>query len=152
MELLELLSNIRAIRLERKTLEELINDLIEREKPADYPKGTISEEKVQTHFAQKTAEKVLHDLQLLLFNLAVQKDNLMALEIEATQRIYKEITDPLQRVFIIKRFIQNKPVKEIIRDFGMPKTSFYRTFENFFDIGKNGTKWDKKNSSRCDTM
>ena len=31
--------------------------------------GTISEERVQTHFAQKTAEKVLQDLQLLLFNL-----------------------------------------------------------------------------------
>lgn len=152
MELLNLLSNIRAIRIERKTLEDLISDLIEREKPSNYPNTTIQGERVQSNHTQKPAENVYLEMQNLINELEIQKDNLLAVEVEATRRVYKEITDPLERAFVIKRFIQNKPVRDIIRDFSMPKTSFYRMFEKFFDIGKNGTKWDKKNSSRCDTM
>jgi ACT domain-containing protein len=69
----------------------------------------------------------------------------MALEIEATQRIYKEIKDPLHRVFIIKRFIQNKPVKEIIKDFGWSKSLFYKTFEKYFSsVDKKDENGQKK--------
>lgn len=147
MELLNLLSNMRAIRIERKSLEELIRDLEEREKPSDYPKNTIQGERVQNNHIQRPAENVLQDMQNLINELNVQKENLLAIEIEATRRVYKEITDPLERAFIIKRFIQNKPVKEIIRDFGWSKSVFYRTFEKFFDTGTKKTFWDKKNSS-----
>lgn len=132
MELLNLLSNIRAIRIERKTLEDLISDLIEREKPSNYPNTTISEERVQSNHQQKTAENVFLEMQNLINELAIQKDNLLAVEVDATRRVYKEITDPLERAFIIKRFIQNKPVKEIIRDFGWSKSLFYKTFEKYF--------------------
>ena len=152
MELLNLLSSIRAIRLERKTLEELINDLIEREKPADYPKGTISGERVQSNHTQKPAENVYLEMQNLINELEIQKDNLLAVEVEATRRVYKEITDPLERAFIIKRFIQNKPVKEIIRVFGWSRPTFYKKFEKYFPRETNLTKIDKFNSSRCDIM
>lgn len=147
MELLNLLSNIRAIRIERKTLEDLIADLIEREKPSNYPNSTIQGERVQSNHTQKPAENVYLEMQNLINELNIQKDNLLAVEVEATRRVYKEITDPLERAFIIKRFIQNKPVKEIIRDFGWSKSVFYRTFEKFFDTGTKKTFWDKKNSS-----
>ena len=101
MELLNLLSNIRAIRIERKTLEDLISDLIEREKPSNYPNTTISEERVQSNHQQKTAENVFLEMQNLINELAIQKDNLLAVEVDATRRVYKEITDPLERAFII---------------------------------------------------
>lgn len=144
MELLNLLSNIRAIRIERKTLEDLINDLIEREKPSNYPNTTISEERVQSNHQQKSAENVYLEMQNLINELENQKDNLLAVEVEATRRVYKEITDPLERAFIIKRFIQNKPVREIIRDFGWSKSFFYKTFEKYFSSvdkkDKNGQK------------
>ena len=152
MELLNLLSNIRAIRIERKTLEDLISDLIEREKPSNYPNTTISEERVQSNHQQKTAENVFLEMQNLINELAIQKDNLLAVEVEATRRVYKEITDPLERAFIIKRFIQNKPVKEIIRDFGWSRPTFYKKFEKYFSRETNLTKKDSFNSSRCDTM
>lgn len=152
MELLNLLSNIRAIRIERKTLEDLISDLIEREKPSNYPNTTISEERVQSNHTQKPAENVYLEMQNLINELAIQKDNLLAVEVEATRRVYKEITDPLERAFIIKRFIQNKPVKEIIRDFGWSRPTFYKKFEKYFSRETNLTKIDKFNSSRCDTM
>lgn len=145
MELLNLLSNIRAIRIERKTLEDLINDLIEREKPSNYPNTTISEERVQSNHQQKTAENVFLEMQNLINELAIQKDNLLAVEVEATRRVYKEITDPLERAFIIKRFIQNKPVKEIIRDFGWSKSLFYKTFEKYFSsVDKKDENGQKK--------
>ena len=152
MELLNLLSNIRAIRIERKTLEDLISDLIEREKPSNYPNTTISEERVQSNHQQKTAENVFLEMQNLINELAIQKDNLLAVEVDATRRVYKEITDPLERAFIIKRFIQNKPVKEIIRDFGWSRPTFYKKFEKYFPRETNLTKIDKFNSSRYDTM
>lgn len=152
MELLNLLSNIRAIRIERKTLEDLISDLIEREKPSNYPNTTISEERVQSNHQQKTAENVFLEMQNLINELAIQKDNLLAVEVDATRRVYKEITDPLERAFIIKRFIQNKPVKEIIRDFGWSRPTFYKKFEKYFSRETNLTKKDSFNSSRCDTM
>ena len=141
MELLNLLSNIRAIRIERKTLEDLISDLIEREKPSNYPNTTISEERDQRNHIQRPAENVLQDMQILINELNIQKENLLAIEIETTRRVYKEITDPLERAFIIKRFIQNKPVKEIIRDFGWSKSLFYKTFEKYF------SSVDKKNEN-----
>lgn len=145
MELLNLLSNIRAIRIERKTLEDLISDLIEREKPSNYPNTTISEERVQSNHQQKTAENVFLEMQNLINELAIQKDNLLAVEVDATRRVYKEITDPLERAFIIKRFIQNKPVKEIIRDFGWSKSLFYKTFEKYFSsVDKKDENGQKK--------
>ena len=147
MELLNLLSNIRAIRIERKTLEDLIADLIEREKPSNYPNSTIQGERVQSNHTQKPAENVYLEMQNLINELAIQKDNLLAVEVEATRRVYKEITDPLERAFIIKRFIQNKPVKEIIRDFGWSRPTFYKRFEKYFPRETNLTKIDKFNSS-----
>jgi hypothetical protein len=152
MELLNLLSNIRAIRIERKTLEDLISDLIEREKPSNYPNTTIQGERVQSNHTQKPAENVYLEMQNLINELAIQKDNLLAVEVEATRRVYKEITDPLERAFIIKRFIQNKPVKEIIRDFGWSRPTFYKKFEKYFPRETNLTKIDKFNSSRCNIM
>lgn len=147
MELLNLLSNIRAIRIERKTLEDLIADLIEREKPSDYPKNTVQGERVQSNHTQKPAENVYLEMQNLINELAIQKDNLLAVEVDATRRVYKEITNPLERAFIIKRFIQNKPVKEIIRDFGWSRPTFYKRFEKYFPRETNLTKIDKFNSS-----
>ena len=152
MELLNLLSNIRAIRIERKTLEDLIADLIEREKPSNYPNSTIQGERVQSNHTQKPAENVYLEMQNLINELNIQKDNLLAIEVEATRRVYKEITDPLERAFIIKRFIQNKLVKEIIRDFGWSKPTFYKKFEKYFPRETNLTKIDKFNSSRCNIM
>ena len=152
MELLNLLSNIRAIRIERKTLEDLISDLIEREKPSNYPNSTIQGERVQSNHQQKSAENVFLEMQNLINELAIQKDNLLAVEVDATRRVYKEITDPLERAFIIKRFIQNKPVKEIIRDFGWSRPTFYKKFEKYFPRETNLTKIDKFNSSRCNIM
>lgn len=146
MELLNLLSNIRAIRIERKTLEDLIADLIEREKPSNYPNSTIQGERVQSNHTQKPAENVYLEMQNLINELNIQKDNLLAIEVDATRRVYKEITDPLERAFIIKRFIQNKPVKEIIRDFAMPKSSFYNLFKKYFSPLDKLDKIDKKNS------
>ena len=147
MELLNLLSNIRAIRIERKTLEDLIADLIEREKPSNYPNSTIQGERVQSNHTQKPAENVYLEMQNLINELNIQKDNLLAIEVEATRRVYKEITDPLERAFIIKRFIQNKPVKEIIRDLGWSRPTFYKRFEKYFLRETNLTKIDKFNSS-----
>ena len=147
MELLNLLSNIRAIRIERKTLEDLIADLIEREKPSNYPNSTIQGERVQSNHTQKPAENVYLEMQNLINELNIQKDNLLAVEVEATRRVYKEITDPLERAFIIKRFIQNKPVKEIIRDLGWSRPTFYKRFEKYFLRETNLTKIDKFNSS-----
>lgn len=147
MELLNLLSNIRAIRIERKTLEDLIADLIEREKPSNYPNSTIQGERVQSNHTQKPAENVYLEMQNLINELNIQKDNLLAIEVDATRRVYKEITDPLERAFIIKRFIQNKPVKEIIMDFGWSKPTFYKKFEKYFSRETNLTKIDKFNSS-----
>ena len=145
MELLNLLSNIRAIRIERKTLEDLISDLIEREKPSNYPNTTIQGERVQNNHIQRPAENVLQDMQILINELNIQKENLLAIEIDATRRVYKEITDPLERAFIIKRFIQNKPVKEIIRDFGWSKSLFYKTFEKYFSsVDKKDENGQKK--------
>lgn len=152
MELLNLLSNMRAIRIERKTLEELLDKLIEEQKPSEYPKNTIQGERVQNNHIQRPAENVLQDMQNLINELNVQKENLLAIEIEATRRVYKEITDPLERAFIIKRFIQNKPVKEIIRDFGWSRPTFYKKFEKYFSRETNLTKKDSFNSSRCDTI
>ena len=152
MELLNLLSNIRAIRIERKTLEDLIADLIEREKPSNYPNSTKQGERVQSNHTQKPAENVYLEMQNLINELNIQKDNLLAIEVEATRRVYKEITDPLERAFIIKRFIQNKLVKEIIRDFGWSKPTFYKKFEKYFPRETNLTKIDKFNSSRCNIM
>lgn len=152
MELLNLLSNIRAIRIERKTLEDLISDLIEREKPSNYPNTTIQGERVQSNHTQKPAENVYLEMQNLINELEINKDNLLAVEVEATRRVYKEITDPLERAFIIKRFIQNKPVKEIIRDFGWSRPTFYKKFEKYFPRETNLTKIDKFNSSRCNIM
>lgn len=152
MELLNLLSNMRAIRIERKSLEELIKDLEEREKPSGYPASTVQGERVQNNHTQRPAENVLQDMQNLINELAIQKDNLLAVEVEATRRVYKEITDPLERAFIIKRFIQNKPVKEIIRDFGWSRPTFYKKFEKYFPRETNLTKIDKFNSSRCNIM
>ena len=147
MELLNLLSNIRAIRIERKTLEDLIADLIEREKPSNYSNSTIQGERVQSNHTQKPAENVYLEMQNLINELNIQKDNLLAIEVDATRRVYKEITDPLERAFIIKRFIQNKPVKEIIRDFGWSRPTFYKRFEKYFPRETNLTKIDKFNSS-----
>ena len=147
MELLNLLSNIRAIRIERKTLEYLIADLIERENPSNYPNSTIHGERIQSNHTQKPAENVYLEMQNLINELNIQKDNLLAIEVEATRRVYKEITDPLERAFIIKRFIQNKPVKEIIRDFGWSRPTFYKRFEKYFPRETNLTKIDKFNSS-----
>lgn len=147
MELLNLLSDIRDIRIERKTLENLIADLIEREKPSNYPNSTIQGERVQSNHTQKPAENVYLEMQNLINELNIQKDNLLAVEVEATRRVYKEITDPLERAFIIKRFIQNKPVKEIIRDFGWSRPTFYKRFEKYFPRETNLTKIDKFNSS-----
>lgn len=147
MELLNLLSNIRAIRIERKTLEDLIADLIEREKPSNYPNSTIQGERVQSNHTQKPAENLYLEMQNLINELNIQKDNLLAIEVDATRRVYKEITDPLERAFIIKRFIQNKPVKEIIRDLGWSKPTFYKKFEKYFSRETNLTKIDKFNSS-----
>lgn len=152
MELLNLLSNIRAIRIERKTLEDLIADLIEREKPSNYPNSTIQGERVQSNHTQKPAENVYLEMQNLINELNIQKDNLLAVEVEAIRRVYKEITDPLERAFITKRFIQNKPVKEIIRDFGWSRPTFYKKFEKYFSRETNLTKKDSFNSSRCDTI
>lgn len=152
MELLNLLSNMRAIRIERKTLEELLDKLIEEQKPSEYPKNTIQGERVQNNHIQRPAENVLQDMQNLINELNVQKENLLAIEIEATRRVYKEITAPLERAFIIKRFIQNKPVKEIIRDFGWSRPTFYKKFEKYFSRETNLTKKDSFNSSRCDTI
>ena len=147
MELLNLLSNIRAIRIERKTLEYLIADLIERENPSNYPNSTIHGERIQSNHTQKPAENVYLEMQNLINELNIQKDNLLAIEVEATRRVYKEITDPLERAFIIKRFIQNKPVKEIIRDLGWSRPTFYKRFEKYFLRETNLTKIDKFNSS-----
>jgi len=152
MELLNLLSNMRAIRIERKSLEELLDKLIEEQKPSEYPKNTIQGERVQNNHIQRPAENVLQDMQNLINELNVQKENLLAIEIEATRRVYKEITAPLERAFIIKRFIQNKPVKEIIRDFGWSRPTFYKKFEKYFSRETNLTKKDSFNSSRCDTI
>lgn len=145
MELLNLLSNMRAIRIERKSIEELIKDLEEREKPSGYPASTVQGERVQNNHTQRPAENVLQDMQNLINELAIQKDNLLAVEVEATRRVYKEITDPLERAFIIKRFIQNKPVKEIIKDFGWSKSLFYKTFEKYFSsVDKKDENGQKK--------
>lgn len=152
MELLNLLSNMRAIRIERKSLEELLDKLIEEQKPSEYPKNTIQGERVQNNHIQRPAENVLQDMQNLINELNVQKENLLAIEIEATRRVYKEITAPLERAFIIKRFIQNKPVKEIIRDFGWSRPTFYKKFEKYFSRETNLTKKDSFNSSRCDII
>lgn len=152
MELLNLLSNMRAIRIERKTLEELLDKLIEEQKPSEYPKNTIQGERVQSNHTQKPAENVYLEMQNLINELNIQKDNLKAIEVDAIRRVYKEITDPLERAFIIKRFIQNKPVKEIIRDFGWSRPTFYKKFEKYFSRETNLTKKDSFNSSRCDTI
>lgn len=152
MELLNLLSNMRAIRIERKSLEELLDKLIEEQKPSEYPKNTIQGERVQNNHIQRPAENVLQDMQNLINELNVQKENLLAIEIEATRRVYKEITAPLERAFIIKRFIQNKPVKEIIKDFGWSRPTFYKKFEKYFSRETNLTKKDSFNSSRCDII
>lgn len=150
--LLDLLSSIRAVRLERKTLEELINDLIEREKPAGYPTSTISGEKVQSNHTQSTAENVYLKMQKLIGELEIQKESLMGLEIEATQRIYKELKDPWERSFVVKRFFQNKPVREIIREFGISKSLFYKTYEKYFSSVDKKNKNGQKKQVKCDTI
>lgn len=132
MDYLKFLSGLNKARIERKTLEELLDKLIEEQKPSEYPTAVIQDVKVQSNHQQKSAETVCLEMQELINKLTIQKVMLQASEAEGINLIYKQIKDPLERSFLINRFYLNKPVREMMRDFGMSKATFYRTFGNFF--------------------
>ena len=133
---LVLLQSLQKIRIERKTLEELLRDIERLKKeqaPADYPTNTIADnDRVQNNKQQRTAESVFIELQNLESNLNLQRISLLASEVDGINKIYKEVKDPLDRSFLIKRFVQNKPIREMMRDFGCSRPTFYKKFEKFF--------------------
>ena len=130
------LQDLQKLTIERKTIEELqekLNKLIKEQTPTDYPSSTLQDnDKVQSNHHQRSAESVLMEIQKLQDELQTQKESLIEFEIKSIRQIKKEITDPLQRSFLVKRYILNKPVKEIIRDFGMSKSYFYKIFGKYF--------------------
>ena len=67
-----------------------------------------------------------------MVQLEVQRDNLLKLEIDTINQINKDVDDSLEKSFVIKKYILNKQTKEIIKDFGMSKSFFYKTFKNYF--------------------
>jgi hypothetical protein len=131
-EFLDLLRNLQKMRIERKTTEELIEHLLKEQTPSGYPSSTIQGERVQTSGRTQTAEYVLTRLAQLRFQLEVQRDNLLKLEIDTINQINKDVDDSLEKSFVIKKYILNKQTKEIIKDFGMSKSFFYKTFKNYF--------------------
>jgi len=140
MEIQNFLQGLSKVRIERKTLEELLEKLIKEQSPSDYPSSTIQEERVQNNNQQRSAESVCLEMQELINRLNIQKVMLQASEAEGINFIYSQIKDPLERSFLINRFYLNKPVREMLRDFGMSKATFYRTFEKFFSRETNETK------------
>ena len=140
MDYLKFLSGLNKARIERKTLEELLDKLIEEQKPSEYPTAVIQDVKVQSNHQQKSAETVCLEMQELINKLTIQKVMLKSSEAEGINFIYSQIKDPLERSFLINRFYLNKPVREIMRDFGMSKATFYRTFGKFFSRETNETK------------
>lgn len=145
-EFLDLLRNLQKMRIERKTTEELIDHLYKEQTPSDYPSTTIQGERVQTSGRTQTAEYVLTRLAQLRFQLEVQRDNLLKLEIDTINQINKDVDDSLEKSFIIKKYILNQQTKEIIKDFGMSKSFFYRTFKDFFGQWTKKTHRDDTNS------
>ena len=144
---LNFLLDLQKIRIERKTTEELLEKLFREQTPSDYPTTTLQGEKVQSNHMTKTAETVVLQIQQLMFYLEVQRDNLIKTEIEAIKKINIEVKDSLLRSFLVKKFILNKPTKEIIRDFGWSKPTFYKKFQKYFRTETNLTKIDEINSS-----
>lgn len=140
MDYLKFLSGLNKARIERKTLEELLDKLIEEQKPSEYPTAVIQDVKVQSNHQQKSAETVCLEMQELINKLTIQKVMLKSNEAECINFIYSQIKDPLERSFLINRFYLNKPVREMMRDFGMSKATFYRTFGKFFSRETNETK------------
>lgn len=140
MDYLKFLSGLNKARIERKTLEELLDKLIEEQKPSGYPTAVIQDVKVQSNHQQKSAETVCLEMQELINKLTIQKVMLKSSEAEGINFIYSQIKDPLERSFLINRFYLNKPVREMMRDFGMSKATFYRTFGKFFSRETNETK------------
>lgn len=140
MDYLKFLSGLNKARIERKTLEELLDKLIEEQKPSEYPTAVIQDVKVQSNHQQKSAETVCLEMQELINKLTIQKVMLKSNEAEGINFIYSQIKDPLERSFLINRFYLNKPVREMMRDFGMSKATFYRTFGKFFSRETNETK------------
>lgn len=146
-EFLDLLRNLQKMRIERKTTEELIEHLLKEQTPSGYPSFTINGERVQTSGRTQTAEYVLTRLAQLRFQLEVQRDNLLKLEIDTINQINKDVDDSLEKSFVIKKYILNKQTKEIIKDFGMSKSFFYKTFKNYFGQLTKKTLKDDKNLS-----
>lgn len=140
MDYLKFLSGLNKARIERKTLEELLDKLIEEQKPSEYPTAVIQDVKVQSNHQQKSAETVCLEMQELINKLTIQKVMLKSSEAEGINFIYSQIKDPLERSFLINRFYLNKPVREMMKDFGMSKATFYRTFGKFFSRETNETK------------
>ena len=140
MDYLKFLSGLNKAQIERKTLEELLDKLIEEQKPSEYPTAVIQDVKVQSNHQQKSAETVCLEMQELINKLTIQKVMLKSNEAEGINFIYSQIKDPLERSFLINRFYLNKPVREMMRDFGMSKATFYRTFGKFFSRETNETK------------
>lgn len=148
-EFLDLLRNLQKMRIERKTTEELIEHLLKEQNPSDYPSTTIQGERVQTSGRTQTAEYVLTRLAQLRFQLEVQRDNLLKLEIDTINQINKDVDDSLEKSFVIKKYILNKQTKEIIKDFGMSKSFFYKTFKKYFG---QWTKKTQKNDTNSQSM
>lgn len=129
---LDLLRNLQKMRIERKTTEELIEHLQKEQTPSGYPSSTINGERVQTSGRTQTAEYVLTRLAQLKFQLEIQRDNLLKLEIDTINQINSDVEDSLEKSFLIKKYILHKQTKDIIKDFGMSKSFFYKTFKNYF--------------------